>query len=97
MPEPNDDEPLKSLTGGERPEPAVPDDRVALGVADASLNMHDLWTRRVSAARPTVSDEPGLCRPRGGWATARWSCCTRIGDPAVAGDETLDLSTAREN
>ena len=44
--EPSRDEPLKSLTVGERPEPEVADGWVSVEVAAASLNMHDLWTLR---------------------------------------------------
>jgi NADPH:quinone reductase-like Zn-dependent oxidoreductase len=43
---PNADDPLASLTTGERPEPEVPDGWVAVRVSAASLNMHDLWTLR---------------------------------------------------
>ncbi len=44
--EPNADAPLQSLTVGERPEPEVPEGWVAVKVAAASLNMHDIWTLR---------------------------------------------------
>ena len=50
--EPNPDEPLKSLTVGERPEPEVADGWVAVEVAAASLNMHDLWTLRGVGIKP---------------------------------------------
>jgi transposase len=53
--EPSPDEPLKSLTVGERPEPEVADGWVAVEVAAASLNMHDLWRRRYQA-RPVPDD-----------------------------------------
>ena len=50
--EPNPDEPLKSLTVGERREPEVADGWVAVDVAAASLNMHDLWTLRGVGIKP---------------------------------------------
>ncbi|MBV9011424.1 MAG: zinc-binding dehydrogenase [Pseudonocardiales bacterium] len=44
--EPNPHDPLSSLRIGERPDPEVPEGTVAVTVAAASLNMHDLWTLR---------------------------------------------------
>ncbi|WP_327047687.1 zinc-binding dehydrogenase [Microbispora sp. NBC_01189] len=38
------DDPLKGLTLGERPEPAVPEGWATVTVRAASLNHHDLWT-----------------------------------------------------
>ncbi|GAA4215037.1 zinc-binding dehydrogenase [Microbispora amethystogenes] len=38
------DDPLKGLTLGERPEPAVPEGWTTVTVRAASLNHHDLWT-----------------------------------------------------
>jgi NADPH:quinone reductase-like Zn-dependent oxidoreductase len=43
---PNPDGPLAALRIGDRPEPAIPEDSVAVSVVAASLNMHDLWTLR---------------------------------------------------
>ncbi|MBO4270676.1 zinc-binding dehydrogenase [Microbispora triticiradicis] len=40
------DDPLKGLTLGEHPEPAVPDGWTTVTVRAASLNHHDLWTLR---------------------------------------------------
>src|SRR4026209_2220492 len=61
--EPSPDEPLKSLTVGERPEPEGADGWGAVDVgagdggvagegAAASLNMHDLWTLRGIGIKP---------------------------------------------
>src|SRR3954471_24617893 len=50
--EPNADAPLDSLTVGERPDPEVPDGYMAVTVAAASLNMHDLWTLRGVGIKP---------------------------------------------
>ncbi|HEY2207091.1 MAG TPA: zinc-binding dehydrogenase [Pseudonocardia sp.] len=44
--EPSPDDPLAALVVGERPDPEVPDGYVAVDVAAATLNMHDLWTLR---------------------------------------------------
>ncbi|MGH3825407.1 MAG: zinc-binding dehydrogenase [Pseudonocardiaceae bacterium] len=44
--EPNPEDPLASLRVGDRPEPAMSEGSVAVSVAAASLNMHDLWTLR---------------------------------------------------
>jgi NADPH:quinone reductase-like Zn-dependent oxidoreductase len=44
--EPNPQDPLASLRSGDRPDPEVPEGTVAVTVAAASLNMHDLWTLR---------------------------------------------------
>jgi NADPH:quinone reductase-like Zn-dependent oxidoreductase len=44
--EPNHEDPLASLRIGDRPDPEVPDDHVAVTVTAASLNLHDLWTLR---------------------------------------------------
>src|SRR5436305_8090443 len=49
---PNPANPLASLRIGDRPEPAVPDGSVAVTVAAASLNMHDLWTLRGVGIKP---------------------------------------------
>ncbi|HJT03703.1 MAG TPA: zinc-binding dehydrogenase [Pseudonocardiaceae bacterium] len=49
---PNPTDPLASLCIGDRPEPEVPDGSVAVTVAAASLNMHDLWTLRGVGIKP---------------------------------------------
>lgn len=50
--EPNADDPLASLTVGERPEPEVPEGWVRVSVRAASLNMHDIWTLRGVGIKP---------------------------------------------
>ncbi|MGH3843580.1 MAG: zinc-binding dehydrogenase [Pseudonocardiaceae bacterium] len=50
--EPNRDDPLASLRIGDRPDPAVPDGYVAVTIAAASLNLHDLWTLRGVGIKP---------------------------------------------
>ena len=49
---PNPTDPLASLRVGDRPAPAVSDGSVAVTVAAASLNMHDLWTLRGVGIKP---------------------------------------------
>ncbi|MBP2703395.1 zinc-binding dehydrogenase [Microbispora sp. RL4-1S] len=84
------DDPLKGLTLGERPEPAVPDGWTTVTVRAASLNHHDLWTLRgvgISQDRlPIVlgCDAAGL--DEDGNEVIVHSV---IGTP-VSGDETLD-------
>jgi NADPH:quinone reductase-like Zn-dependent oxidoreductase len=89
--QPNPDEPLRSLIVGERPEPDVPDGWVAVEVAAASLNMHDLWTLRGVGIKPDqfpmILGCDGAGRLADGTEVVLHSV---IGDPAVAGDETLD-------
>jgi len=75
--EPNPDEPLKSLTLGERPEPEIPDGWVAVQVAAASLNMHDLWTLRGVGIKPDQFPMILAATAPGGSPTARKSCCIR--------------------
>jgi NADPH:quinone reductase-like Zn-dependent oxidoreductase len=83
---PNPDEPLKSLTVGERPEPEAADGWVAVDVAAASLNMHDLWTLRGVGIKPDQFPMILGCDGAG-----RLADCTEvvlhpvIGDPGVAG------------
>ncbi|HEY2762662.1 MAG TPA: zinc-binding dehydrogenase [Pseudonocardiaceae bacterium] len=50
--EPNPDDPLAALRVGERPDPQLPEDHVAVTVRAASLNMHDLWTLRGVGIKP---------------------------------------------
>jgi NADPH:quinone reductase-like Zn-dependent oxidoreductase len=89
--EPNPDEPLKSLTVGERPEPEVADGWVAVDVAAASLNMHDLWTLRGVGIKPDQFPMILGCDGAGQLADGTEVVLhSVIGDPSVAGDETLD-------
>src|SRR5215210_6364393 len=89
--EPNPDAPLEALVVGERPEPEIPDGSVAVRVEAASLNMHDLWTLRgVGIKReqfPMILGCDGAGRLDDGTEVVIYPV---IGDPAVAGDETLD-------
>src|SRR5918998_5493545 len=89
--EPTPDEPLKSLTLGERPEPEVPDGWVSVSVTAASLNMHDLWTLRGVGIKPDqfpmVLGCDGAGKLAGGTEVVLHSV---IGDATIAGDETLD-------
>src|SRR5215218_5632870 len=91
--EPNPDEPLKSLTLGERPEPEIPDGWIAVEVAAASLNMHDLWTLRGVGIKPDqfpmILGCDGAGRLADGSEVVLYPV---IGDAAVAGDETLVLN-----
>ena len=89
--EPNPDEPLKSLTLGERPEPEIPDGWVAVQVAAASLNMHDLWTLRGVGITPDQFPMILGCDGAGQLADGTEVVLHPVvGDPGVAGDETLD-------
>jgi NADPH:quinone reductase-like Zn-dependent oxidoreductase len=89
--EPNPADPLAALVVGERPEPQVPAGWVPVHVTAASLNMHDLWTLRGVGLKP--EQYPMIL---GGDATGTLPDGTDvvvypvIGDPAWAGDETLD-------
>src|SRR4051812_1627041 len=89
--EPNPDAPLDALVVGERPDPEVPDGSVAVRIEAASLNMHDLWTLRgVGIKReqfPMILGCDGAGRLDDGTEVVIYPV---IGDPAVAGDETLD-------
>ncbi|WP_424184871.1 zinc-binding dehydrogenase [Actinokineospora sp. G85] len=89
--EPNPDDPLASLTTGERPEPEAPRDWVKVRVKAASLNMHDLWTLRgvgIKADRfPMILGCDGAGVLEDGTEVVLHSV---IGDPAWGGDETLD-------
>jgi NADPH:quinone reductase-like Zn-dependent oxidoreductase len=89
--EPSPDDPLASLTIGERPEPEVPEGWVAVSVKAASLNMHDLWTLRgvgIKAERfPMILGCDGAGVLADGTEVVLHSV---IGDPAWSGDETLD-------
>ena len=89
--EPNPDDPLASLTIGERPEPEVPEGWVRVAVKAASLNMHDLWTLRGVGIKPDRFPMTLGCDGAGllddGTEVVLHSV---IGDPAWSGDETLD-------
>jgi NADPH:quinone reductase-like Zn-dependent oxidoreductase len=89
--EPNPDAPLDSLRVGERPDPEVPDGWVAVRVAAASLNMHDIWTLRGVGIKPDQFPMILGCDGAGtledGTEVVLHSV---IGDPEWVGDETLD-------
>ncbi|WP_216216189.1 quinone oxidoreductase family protein [Amycolatopsis aidingensis] len=89
--EPNPDDPLASLTVGERPEPETPDGWVKVAVKAASLNMHDLWTLRGVGIKPEQFPMILGCDGAGvlddGSEVVLHSV---INDPAWHGDDTLD-------
>ncbi|HVH21598.1 MAG TPA: zinc-binding dehydrogenase [Pseudonocardia sp.] len=89
--EPSPDDPLASLTVGERPTPEVSDGWVAVTVDAASLNMHDLWTLRGVGIKPDqfpmILGCDGAGRLEDGTEVVLHSI---IGDPSWFGDETLD-------
>jgi NADPH:quinone reductase-like Zn-dependent oxidoreductase len=89
--EPSPEDPLKSLTVGERPAPEVPDGWVAVSVEAASLNMHDIWTLRGVGIKPDqfpmILGCDGAGRLEDGTEVVLHSL---IGDPNWFGDETLD-------
>lgn len=89
--EPNKDDPLASLTVGDRPEPEVPEGWVAVNVTAASLNMHDIWTLRGVGIKPEqfpmILGCDGAGTLQDGTEVVLHSV---VGDPAWAGDETLD-------
>jgi NADPH:quinone reductase-like Zn-dependent oxidoreductase len=89
--EPSPDDPLAALTVGERPDPEVPDGWVAVTVAAASLNMHDLWTLRGVGIKPDqfpmILGCDGAGQLEDGTEVVLHSI---IGDPTWFGDETLD-------
>ncbi|WP_030456469.1 zinc-binding dehydrogenase [Herbidospora cretacea] len=86
--DPND--PLKGLTVGERPEPAVPDGWTTVTVRAASLNHHDLFTLRGIGISPdrlpmTLGTDAAGVDEAGNEVIVH----SVIGTP-VNGDETLD-------
>ncbi|RZS31438.1 NADPH:quinone reductase-like Zn-dependent oxidoreductase [Herbihabitans rhizosphaerae] len=89
--EPNPDDPIASLTVGERPEPEVPDGFIAVSVRAASLNMHDLWTLRGVGIKPEQFPMILGCDGAGvtedGTEVVLHSVIT---SPGWVGDETLD-------
>ena len=83
--------PLDSLTVGERPEPDVPPGWVAVTVAAASLNMHDIWTLRGVGIKPEQFPMILGCDGAGTLADGTEVVLhSVIGDPGWSGDETLD-------
>ncbi|MEU6644074.1 zinc-binding dehydrogenase [Saccharomonospora sp. NPDC046836] len=88
---PNPEAPLDALVVGERPEPEVPEGWVSVHPTAASLNMHDLWTLRGVGLKPEQypmilgSDAAGTLAD--GTPVVVYPI---VGDPAWAGDETLD-------
>lgn len=88
---PNPDNPLDSLVVGERPEPEVPEGWVAVDVAAASLNMHDIWTLRGVGIKPDQFPMILGCDGAGTLADGSEVVLhSVIGDPSWAGEETLD-------
>lgn len=89
--EPNAEEPLKSLTTGERPAPQPEPGWVTVNVTAASLNMHDIWTLRGVGIKPDQFPMILGCDGAGtledGTPVVLHSV---IGDPDWSGDETLD-------
>ncbi|MQA61331.1 MAG: zinc-binding dehydrogenase [Actinophytocola sp.] len=89
--EPNAEDPLASLTTGERPEEPAPDDWVTVRVKAASLNMHDIWTLRGVGIKPEQFPMILGCDGAGvledGTEVVLHSV---ISDPGWRGDETLD-------
>jgi NADPH:quinone reductase-like Zn-dependent oxidoreductase len=88
---PNPDSPLDALTVGERPDPEVPEGHVAVTVAAASLNMHDVFTLRgvgIKAEQfPMILGCDGAGTLEDGTPVAIYPV---VGDPDWRGDETLD-------
>ena len=93
--EPKPDAPLDALVVGERPEPEVPDGFVAVHVEAASLNLHDLWTLRGVGIKPEqfpmILGCDGAGRLDDGSDVVIYPV---VGDPGIAGDETLDPKRA---
>ncbi|MGH4015058.1 MAG: zinc-binding dehydrogenase [Pseudonocardiaceae bacterium] len=89
--EPNPDDPLASLSVGDRPDPDVPDGFIPVTVRAASLNMHDLWTLRGVGIPPERfpmilgCDGAGVL-PDGSEVVLH----SVIASPGWVGDETLD-------
>jgi NADPH:quinone reductase-like Zn-dependent oxidoreductase len=89
--EPNPQDPLASLRIGDRPDPAVPEGHVAVTVAAASLNMHDLWTLRGVGIKP--EQFPMILGCDGAGVLADGSevvIYPVITSPGWTGDDTLD-------
>ena len=89
--EPNHEDPLASLRVGDRPDPEVPAGTVAVAVAAASLNMHDLWTLRGVGIKP--EQFPMILGCDGAGALPDGSevvIYPVVTSPGWFGDETLD-------
>jgi NADPH:quinone reductase-like Zn-dependent oxidoreductase len=88
---PSPEDPLAALTLGERPDPEVSDGFVAVSVAAASLNMHDIWTLRGVGIKPEqfpmILGCDGAGRLADGTEVVIHSV---VADPSLGGDETLD-------
>jgi NADPH:quinone reductase-like Zn-dependent oxidoreductase len=88
---PNADDPLASLTVGERPDPEVPAGHVAVKVGAAGLNMHDIWTLRGVGIKPEQFPMILGCDAAGTLEDGTPVVVHAvIGDPDWRGDETLD-------
>ncbi len=89
--EPNPQDPLASLRIGDRPDPEVSEGHVAVTVAAASLNMHDLWTLRGVGIKPEQFPMILGCDGAGvlpdGSEVVIYPVIT---SPGWTGDETLD-------
>lgn len=88
----DNEDPLRGLEVGERPEPVVPDGWVAVTLRAATLNHHDLWSLRgVGLAADRLPMVLG-CDGAGVLDDGREVVVHAvIGDPAAGGgDETLD-------
>jgi NADPH:quinone reductase-like Zn-dependent oxidoreductase len=88
---PNPEDPIAALTLGERPDPEVSDGFVAVNVAAASLNMHDIWTLRGVGVKPEQFPMILGCDGAGRLADGSEAVIhSVISDPSLGGDETLD-------
>jgi NADPH:quinone reductase-like Zn-dependent oxidoreductase len=89
--EPNSQDPLASLRIGDRPDPEMSDGTVAVTIAAASLNMHDLWTLRgvnIAPERfPMILGCDGAGVLPDGSEVVIYPVVT---SPGWTGDETLD-------
>ncbi|GIH28897.1 Zn-dependent oxidoreductase [Acrocarpospora phusangensis] len=84
------DNPLKGLTLGERPDPAVPDGWTTVSVKAAALNHHDLWTLKgVGISQDRLPIVLG-CDAAGVDEDGREVIVHAVIGTPVLGDETLD-------
>jgi NADPH:quinone reductase-like Zn-dependent oxidoreductase len=89
--EPNPQDPLASLTVGERPEPEVHEGWVRVSMRAASLNMHDVWTLRGVGLKPDMYPMILGCDGAGTLTDGTEVVVhSLIGDPEWRGDESLD-------
>ncbi|WP_019811423.1 zinc-binding dehydrogenase [Saccharomonospora halophila] len=89
--EPNADDPLASLTVGERPDPEVPEGYVRVSVRAASLNMHDVWTLRGVGIKPEQFPMILGCDGAGVLDDGTEVVLHPVvNDPSWRGDDTLD-------